>query len=106
MQDNFEFDLEGFDSDLEKTLKISKVAFMGKYKDQLNELAGLSREEIDKITPDITDLQKYDELMAVIKMASAKNIKQVELKKRIENLGEVALKICDQVPTIAKILAL
>lgn len=106
MQDNFEFDPGGFESDLEETLKKSKDAFMGKYKDQLNELAGLSRQEIDKITPGITDLQKYDELMAVVKVASARNVSQAELKKQIESLGKVALKICEQVPTLFKILTL
>ncbi len=106
MSDNFEFDVEGFQSDLLTTLEESKKAFMGRYKDHLNELAGLSREQIDKITPDGTDLQKYDELIAVVKLASARNISQAELKGQIEQLGKVALKISEQVPSLVKLLAL
>ncbi len=106
MSDDFEFDLEGFSSDLQETLKESKKAFMGKYKDHLNELAGLSRDQIDKITPGITDLQKYDELMVVVKAASANNTSQAELKRQIEQLGEVAVKVASKVPSLLKLLAL
>jgi hypothetical protein len=106
MTDDFDFDVDGFEEDLLNVLKESKKAFMGKYKESLNELAGLSREEIDKITPDITDLQKYDELMVVVKAASAKNTDQAELKRQIEELGDVAIKVAAQVPSLVKLLAL
>lgn len=104
MTDEFEFDLEGFESDLDDTLKKSRLAFEGKYKDELNELSGLSKVEIDSITPDITDLQKYDELIAVVKEASRVNLQQAQLKAQIVKLGDVALKIASRVPSLAAIL--
>jgi hypothetical protein len=39
--------------------KQADAAFKGKYKDDLNKLAGLSRAEIDAITPDEEDLRAY-----------------------------------------------
>lgn len=96
-----EFDLAGFESDLKETLEHSAEAFKGRYKDELNKLAGFSREAIDAITPDTTDLQKYDELIVVVKAASAANIAQAELKNQIEKLGTIAVEIAKRVPTLA-----
>ena len=97
------FDLGAFEKDLDETLKRGREAFDGIYKKQLNELAGLSRAEIDAITPDITDLQKYDELIVVVKEASRVNLSQAQLKQQIEKLGEVAIKIAGRVPSLAKL---
>lgn len=99
-----EFDLDGFTADLDATLERGRVAFRGKYKDQLNQLAGLSRAEIDAITPDLTDLQKYDELITVVKEASRVNLAQAELKHQIEKLGAVAVQIAKRVPSLAALL--
>jgi hypothetical protein len=96
-----EFDLEAFEADLDRTLDEGREAFRGIYKDELNELAGFSRTEIDAITPDTTDLEKYDELISVVKAASARNIAQAELKRQIEKLGEVAIKIAKKAPALA-----
>ncbi len=103
MADEFEFDLGGFETDLDETLKKSREAFMGKYKNELNELAGLSKEEIDAISPGITDLQKYDELITVVKEASRVNLQQAELKNRIIQLGDLAVSIAKCVPSLATI---
>lgn len=100
-----EFDLEAFEEDLDATLERGREAFKGKYKTQLNELAGLSRTEIDAITPDITDLQKYDELITVVKEASRVNLAQAQLKEQIEKLGVVAVKIAKRVPSLAALFA-
>lgn len=100
-----EFDLEAFEVDLDATLTRGREAFMGIYKKQLDELVGLSRKEIDAITPGITDLQKYDELITVVKEASRVNLAQAQLKQQIENLGAVALKIAERVPSLAALLA-
>ncbi len=72
---------------------------------QLNELAGLSRAEIDAITPDITDLQKYDDLITVVKEASRVNLSQAQLKQQIEKLGEIAVKIAKRIPSLVELFA-
>ncbi len=96
-----EFDLKGFEADLDATLEKGRVAFKGMHKKQLDELLGLSRAEIDMITPDMTDLQKYDELITVVKEASRVNLAQAQLKQQIEKLGAVAVKIAKRVPSLA-----
>jgi hypothetical protein len=101
----YEFDFDAFEADLDVTIANGRAAFEGKYKDELNDLAGLSREEIDKITPDdVTDLQKYDELIAVVKESSRVNLKQADLKRQIEKLGDVAVTIAKKIPQLAAIL--
>jgi len=104
MGTDFVFDLNGFDRDLDETLKKGRIAFRGKYKEELNALSGLSKDEIDSISPGITDLQTYDELIALVKAASRVNLEQSELKKRIINMGEIAVTIAGKIPSLAKIL--
>jgi len=100
-----EFDLDAFEADLDATLERGRQAFKGKYKRELDDLAGLSREEIGAMTPDMTDLQKYDELIAVVKEASRVNLAQAHLKQQIEKLGSVAIEIAKRVPSLAAIFA-
>lgn len=104
MTDEFEFDLEGFESDLDDTLERSRLAFEGKYKEELNALSGLSKSEIDSITPGVSDLQKYDELITVVKEASRVNLQQAQLKEQIHKLGDIAVKIANRVHSLAEIL--
>lgn len=88
---------EAMRRELRTILRKSREAFVGKYAAELNALAGLSREEIDAITPDGTDLAVYAALMDVVRDASRQNVKQAELKKRIRELGEVAVTIAKKV---------
>jgi hypothetical protein len=104
MADEFEFDLEGFAEDLDTTLANGRKAFTGRYKDELNALSGLSKEEIDAISLGITDLQKYDELITVVKEASRVNLEQAALKAQIIKLGDIAVTIAKRIPSLAKIL--
>lgn len=98
------FDLAAFKADVDATLARSREAFDATYAKQLNELSGLSRAEIDAISPGITDLQKYDELIAVVKTASRHNASQAELKNQIVALGDIAVKIAKRVPSLVGIL--
>jgi hypothetical protein len=94
-------DLEAFRRDLRSDLKKGREAFEGKYADQLNELLGLSREEIDAVTPDATDLAEYDRLIAVVREASRHNLTQAQLKSNITALGEVAVEIAKKSAKLA-----
>ncbi|MCK4512370.1 hypothetical protein KAW64_11555 [bacterium] len=82
-----------------------REAFRGRYRAELSELAGLSRAEIDAITPDTEDLLRYDELITVVKEASRVNLAQAQLRQEIENLGDVAVKIAKRVPILQDIFA-
>ena len=98
-----EFDANAFESDLDATISDGRKAFEGRYKDSLNQLLGLSREDIAKITPDTTSMQKYDELITVVKAASSANLAEAQLKQQIEKLGSVGITIAKKVPALASI---
>ncbi|MFA5327961.1 MAG: hypothetical protein WC384_09235 [Prolixibacteraceae bacterium] len=80
------------------------AAFNGLYKNELNQLVGLSQAEIDAITPGTNDLQVYSVLIKVVEKASKDNMSQVQLVENIKMLGDVAVKIAKKVPTLAALL--
>jgi hypothetical protein len=96
-------DLDSFKRALRDRMKKNREAFEGKYGEQLNELLGLSREEIDAITPGVTDLEIYDQLITVVKEASRANLRQATLKAQIEALGGVAVEIAKKTGSLAKL---
>jgi len=97
-------DMKAFKKDLKDDLKAGREAFEGEFADELDELMGLSREEIDAITPDATDLQEYDRLIAVVKQASRHNLSQAQLVDNIKALGEVAVSIAKKSGKLAALL--
>ncbi len=84
--------------------KEADAAFNGKYKRELNDLAGLSREEIDSVTPDTEDLRVYSMLIKVVEKASQDNLSQAQLIDNIKALGGLAVKIAKKVPALAAFL--
>ena len=82
----------------------AEAAFDGEYKNELDNLLGLSREEIDAVTPGTSDLKIYDVLISVVKKASKDNISQAQLIDNIRSLGEVAVKIAKKVQSFAALL--
>lgn len=77
------------------------AAFNGRYKIELNQLVGLSKEEIDSVTPETTDLKVYAVLVKVVEKASKDNLSQVQLVENIKALGHVAVQIAKKVPGLA-----
>ena len=57
-----------FRKKLKERAKRNREAFVGKYRDELDALLGLSKEDIDKITPGTTDLEVYAQLISVVKV--------------------------------------
>ena len=94
-----------FDALLGDAIAAADEAFNGTYKTEIEGLLGLSKAEIDAITPnDTTDLATYERLMAVVREASRKNVSQALLVSRIEALGDVAKSIARKVPSLAALL--
>ncbi|WP_445402028.1 hypothetical protein [Zobellella sp. An-6] len=89
---------EEFKERMRRKMIENREAFDGKYKNELQALMGLSKSEIDAITPWTTDIETYDALITIVKEASRVNLAQAQLKKRIEELGVVAIKIAEKVP--------
>tara|TARA_R110002073_G_scaffold108336_9_gene243691 strand:+ start:121147 stop:121428 length:282 start_codon:yes stop_codon:yes gene_type:complete len=79
-------------------------AFSGQYKDQLNELLGLSKSELDSLTPDTKGMSVYSKLIKVVEQASKDNLAQADLINNIKSLGDLAVKIAKKVPALAAIL--
>jgi hypothetical protein len=94
-------DREAYRKKLKERAELNRKAFEGLYKDELNDLLGLSSDEIDKIIPGTTDLEIYSQLITVVKEASAANIDQAELVSRIKELGSLAISIAKLAPKLA-----
>ena len=86
---------------LEKKMQENREAFEGQYGEQLNGLLGLSKDEIDAVTPDNTDLLVYEQLITIVREASRVNVAQAQLKENIEHLGDVAIQIAKRVRSLA-----
>lgn len=80
------------------------AAFNGVYKKELDKLTGLSRSEIDSITPDTEDLRVYSVLVKVVENASKENLSQAELIQDIKDIGDIAVKIAKKIPQFATLL--
>jgi hypothetical protein len=94
-------DIVAYRKKLQERAKANRLAFEGQYREEIEGLLGLSREELDRITPNTTDLEIYDQLITIVKEASAANLTQEELKDHIVELGEVAVSIAKRIPKIA-----
>jgi len=77
------------------------AVFNGIYKDELTSLYGLSKEDIDSLSPGTAELKTYSVLIKVVEKASKDNLSQAQLIKNIRDLGEVAVKIAKKVPKFA-----
>ena len=97
--------LAAFKADVRDDLKRGREAFVGKYAAEITGLMGLSREEIDAITPDGVDLEIYDQLISVVKQASRHNVSQAQLVTNIRSLGSIAVTIAKKVGRLAKLFA-
>jgi hypothetical protein len=72
-----------------------------KYQQEINQLKGLSPEEIASITPD-TDA--HAALIKLVQQASDENLSKAQLVNNIKALGAVAVKIAKKIPQFAAIL--
>jgi hypothetical protein len=93
-----------FKERLEQRAKKNRAAFTGLYKSEIDKLHGLSREEIDAITPDNKDMEIYAQLIEVVKEASATNESQAALKEQIIELGDIAIEIANKIPSLASVI--
>ncbi|MDO9399677.1 MAG: hypothetical protein Q7T79_03285 [bacterium] len=88
---------------LQRRFEQADAAFNGQYKEELEVLHGLSKAEIDALTPDTTDLLVYNKLICIVKEASSQNITQAELIDNIKELGQLGIKIAKKVPKLASL---
>lgn len=85
-------------------LEEADAAFNGQYKKELNQLKGLSREEIDAVIPNTADLKIYSELIKVVETASKENLSQAQLIDNIKKLGDIGVQIAKKIPRFSSLL--
>lgn len=91
--------------ELDGIMEATRKAFQGAYAEQLQGLLGLSKEDLDAITPKVSAEADYAHLIEVVKQASANNLSIAELKSRIEALGSTAVAIAKAVTSLAGLVA-
>lgn len=77
------------------------AVFSGNYSDELKQLKGLSKEEINEIVPTSNNMQIYQALVDVVEKASKDNLAQAQLISKIKSLGTSAIKIAKKIPSLA-----
>lgn len=74
------------------------VAFSGLYADELKQLKGLSKEEINAILPASNSIQTYQTLVEIVEKASKDNLAQAQLISKIKCLGASTIKLAKKIP--------
>jgi len=100
------FNADAFREEIRKAIQETDKELSGRYGKEIEDLLGLSRAEIDAISPGTTDLATYETLMKVVKEASRKNIAQAELRNRIVALGNTAVTIAKKSAALAATIGL
>ncbi len=77
------------------------AAFNATYQEELNQLKGLSPEDIASITPNI---KEYTALVSVVEKASKENISKAQLVENIKGLGKIAVTIAKKIPQFSELL--
>jgi transcriptional regulator len=72
-----------------------------KYKQEIDQLKGLSQEEIASITTNTGD---HEALIKVIEQASKENLSKAQLVDNIKQLGDVGVKIAKKIPQFTRLL--
>ena len=88
-------------SGLKDALKRGRAAFEGKYRQEIKELLGLSEIEIQTAGFEI-DHEVHEVLISVVMDASRLYLSEDELKRRIDALGEDAVRIAKLIPSLAR----
>ena len=89
--------------EIARLFKRLRGEFVEDYGEVLGRLRGMSEEELKEVLPETTDRAVYDRLIEVVEDASRKNLKQAELRAKIEELGDVAVGIARLVPGLAQL---
>ncbi len=88
-----------------KSAEKANEKFFSQYRDTISALQGLSDDDLTKLLPnEPTRKEKYDALVRVVKEAETKNLQQAALVDNIKALGNVALSIARNIPSLAAIL--
>ena len=99
---NAEARKKAFQRSVRKRFKEIDEELRGRHKKHLDALLGISRAEIDAITPDTTDMDTYNKLIVVVTEATRKNVAIADLRQTIREMGTVAIDIANKVPDLMR----
>ncbi len=99
-----DLNLDDIFAEMDAAAERAEAALNGQFATIYEELRNLAPEDIDDITPGISDQKEYERLMALVQIASQQNIDQAELINRIRDLGEIAKKIARKIPSLAALI--
>lgn len=84
---------QAFKRSVKKRFKEIDDDIKGKNQKHLDALLGLSEADIKAITPDTTDTETYQKLIAIVQEATRKNIAIADLRTTITDIGKVSVAI-------------
>jgi len=96
--------LDDMFAEMERAANRAEKTLNGQFSKIYKELRNLSPEEIDSITPDITDQKEYERMIALVQEATERNLNQAQLIERIKNLGDIAISIARKVPSLSNLV--
>lgn len=96
-----EVDLDKIFAQMDAAADRAEKALDGRFGQIYRELRALSPEEVDEITPGVTDQKEYERLIELVQEATEQNLSQAQLVERINELSDVAKKIAKKVHSIA-----
>lgn len=99
-------DLTEFQKALRDSLKRNEEVFesSSENKKYLDDLLGLSTDEINSVVPNGTNSKTYADLISVVKEATRHNVSQAQLITSIKKLGTEAVTLAKQVSSLAVLL--
>ena len=97
-------DLDALFAEMDLAAERARLALEGSLANEYKGLRSLDPDTIKDITPDTADEAMYEHLMAIVQEASARNESQAQLSARIKDLGQIAIKIAERVPSLLTIL--
>ncbi|MDD9303934.1 MAG: hypothetical protein HUK40_16950 [Desulfobacter sp.] len=97
-------DLDALFAQMDLAAERARLALEGSLANEYKGLRSLDPDTIENITPDTRDEAMYEQLMAIVQEASARNENQAQLAGRIRALGELSVKIAKKVPALLTIL--
>lgn len=71
-------------------------------KAELNKLKSMTRTDLEKLRPQVTDQETYDKLIAVVKEATERNEDIAQIVTRVKGLGGAAVSLAKKIGGLAK----
>lgn len=79
-------------------------SFDDKYDTALEQLKGLTAEQIQSVSPTTNNQAAFNKLVQAVQTAKSQNLSQADLITNIKSLGDTAIKLAKKIPQFAALL--